>query len=403
MRRTSAARAKERLVILSRSHGMSRRLFLASSSAFFLLGASAVATPRSTKSTTQQLMDFLTQLRATLQAPGLSAAVYADGRLAFSGGVGVCDLETSAPQDGRTVYSIASISKTMTAVAVMQLVDAGKVSLDAPIQTYAPWFPQKQHPITVRQLLTHTSGIRHYRDNEDSDSGQWMDAFRHYATYEDSTAFWRNDPLLFDPGTYWSYSTYGFSLLQAVIETASGADFETYLRDHVWMPAGLLATQLDVAGRIVTHRGQGYLRDDKTGRLSRARDEDSSYKYAAGGILSTDEDLCRFAHALDAGRLLAPSTVAQMFSPQLPPTITSYSEHDFDPAREQAICWFRETDAQGRTYVDHSGDNKGIISQLTNYWQQGVIIALHTNVDPSPHLDAAAERIANVYLSGNPS
>jgi CubicO group peptidase (beta-lactamase class C family) len=343
-------------------------------------------------------MIFLARLRQECRAPGVSAAVFVGGQQAFSGGVGLADIETDTPQDASTVFSIASISKTMTAVAVMQLVDAGKVRLDDVIQTYAPWFPRKQRPITVRQLLTHTSGIRHYRDSEDSDSGRWMAAFRHYSTFEESTRFWRDDPLLFDPGTFWSYTTYGFSLLQAVVESASGSPFEAYLVEHIWAPARMLVTELDVAGRIVVRRGQGYFWDEKGLRLERSRDEDDSYKYAGGGVLSTDEDLCRYVSALNAGLLLKPATLARMYSPQLAPNVKSFSEPDFVPSTGQAIGWDRNHDADGRVYVEHGGDNKGTVSHLINYWQQGVVVAIHTNVEPSTNLSQAAQRLAQLFL-----
>ncbi len=342
---------------------------------------------------------MLGQLREEYQAPGVAAAVFVSGREVFSGGVGYANIETNMVQDGNTIFSVASISKTMTAVAVMQLVEAGTVHLSDEIQMYAPWFPRKQRPITLHQLLTHTSGIRHYRDNEDSDSGQWMSAFRHYSTVEEATRFWRNDPLLFDPGTSWSYSTYAFTLLQAVVESASGMSFEEYLVRHVWAPAEMRATRLDVAGRIVVGREQGYFWDSARAKLERSRDEDDSYKYPGGGVLSTDADLCRFADALNAGLLLKPVLVAQMYTPQLSPHIRSYSERDFIPSKQQAITWDCGVDSKGRAYVEHSGANKGTISQLLNYWQQRVVVAIHTNVEPSPGLDRAAHRMAQSVLS----
>jgi CubicO group peptidase (beta-lactamase class C family) len=346
----------------------------------------------------RQLFTLLEQLQQHSQAPGVSAAVFIAGSRAFSGGVGLADLETAMRQDGNTVFSIASISKMMTTVAVMQLVEKSAVLLDNEIQAYAPWFPRKQRPITVRQLLTHTSGIRHYRNDEDSDSGRWMAAFRHYPTLEESTRFWRDDPLLFDPGAHWSYTTYGFSLLQAVVETASRSSFEDYLVRHIWAPSRMLATELDVAGRIVVPRGQGYFWDDKHQHLERSRDEDDSYKYAGGGVLSTDEDLCRFASALNAGLLLRPATTAQMYRPQLAPNVKSFSDPSFVPSEGQGIGWDLNRDAGGRAYAEHGGDNKGTVSHLINYWQQGAAVAIHCNVEPSPNLGQAAQRIAELFL-----
>ena len=365
-----------------------------------LVSAVAVGGPSCSRSHSDRTRteEILARLRDRYQAPGIAAAVFINGRSVFRGGIGVANLETGMAQDGNTVFSIASISKTMTAVAIMQLVEAGKVRLDDEIQRFAPWFPRKQRPITVFELLTHTSGIRHYRDNEDSDSGQWMDAFRHYQTLEQATRFWRNDPLLFSPGTFWSYSTYAFTLLQAVVESASGMPFELYLLRYIWAPASMTSTRLDVAGRIVPRREQGYFWDDARVHLERSRDEDDSYKYAGGGILSSDEDLCRFATALNAGILLKPVTVRQMYRPQLARSVHSFSEHDFVPSTGQALTWDCGVDDQGRPYVEHGGDNKGTISHLINFWQQDAVVAVHTNVYPSPQLGQAARNIADLYL-----
>ncbi|HWO27441.1 MAG TPA: serine hydrolase domain-containing protein, partial [Candidatus Acidoferrum sp.] len=106
---------------------------------------------------------YLERLAAQSSSPGVSAAVMVNGQVVFSGGVGVANVESQEPQTGSTVHNVGSVSKTQAVVAVMQLVERGKVRLDAEIQDYAPWFPRKSQPITLRQILTHTSGIRHYK------------------------------------------------------------------------------------------------------------------------------------------------------------------------------------------------------------------------------------------------
>ena len=133
----------------------------------------------------QQVLRYLERLRTTSGAPGVSAAIMSGGRLVFSGGVGVSDIESGARQDGTSVHNVGSVSKVHAVVAIMQLVEQGKVNLDADIQTYAPWFPRKQAPITVRQILTHTSGIRHYKDGEFGEGD--VLAFQQFDTVEAST------------------------------------------------------------------------------------------------------------------------------------------------------------------------------------------------------------------------
>jgi CubicO group peptidase (beta-lactamase class C family) len=353
---------------------------------------------------------YLERWRADAGSPGVSAAVMVGDQVVFSGGVGTADLQTGLAQDARTVHGIGSISKTQAVVAVMQLVEQHKVRLDDEIQVYAPWFPRKQKPITVRQLLTHTSGIRHYREGEFGPNE--VMAFRHYDTYEESTRYWRDEALLFDPGTHWAYSTYGTSLMQAIVESASGLDFETYLTDRIWRPAGMADTRLDISARIVPRRGQGYQRG-KRGILENAPNEDVSYKYAGGGVISTDEDLCRFGRALNAGLLLKPESLAEMFRLQLPADIP-YTQADQDayaklpPARQprprglrQGLIFNIETDALGRPYVGHSGSVKGVNSRFIDFTKHGVVVALHFNTsDTGRNVDVvhAAEALAALYL-----
>lgn len=356
-----------------------------------------------------QVLQFLTRMQAENGAPGVSAAVAVKGRIVFSGGVGLSDLQSGQPQDGDSVHNIGSVSKTLAVVAVMQLVERGKVKLDAPIQDYAPWFPRKSAPISVRSILTHTSGIRHYKDGEFG-PGDVL-SFRHYDSFEESTRFWRDDPLLFEPGSHWSYSSFAINLLQAVVETASGKSFEEYLDQNVWRPAGMLETRLDITSRIVPRRGRGYVLNALTRRLENARDEDVSYKYAGGGMLSTDEDLCRFGVALNSGRLLKPETLAEMYRLQLRADIpfpqADVEEHASENPGEplvskglsQGLVFSVGRDAASRPYAGHSGAVKGTRSQLTNFYRDDVVIAVHANFPASAvSVGEMAEAISQLYL-----
>ena len=353
---------------------------------------------------------YLARWQAESGAPGVSSAISVGDRSVFSGGVGVSDLQSGTPQNGRSVHGIGSISKTQALVGVMQLVERRKVRLDDEIQVYAPWFPRKSRPITVRHLLTHTSGIRHYRDGEFG-PGDVM-AFRHYDSFEESTRYWRDEALLFEPGTHWSYSTYATSLMQAIVESASGQGFEAYLAENIWRPAGMADTRLDVSRKIVPRRGQGYMRA-RTGELLNVPNEDVSYKYAGGGMISTDEDLCRFGIALNTGRLLQPQSLAEIYRLQLPADIpnTQADREAYAAANpgktprsrglRQGLIFNLENDAQGRRYAGHSGGVKGTSSRFVNFMQDGVVVALHFNIsDLGSDVDMlkAAESLAAIYL-----
>lgn len=354
----------------------------------------------------QQVLGYLQRLQASSGAPGVSAAVAVNGEIVFSGGVGLADVQSGMTQNGRSVHNIGSISKTLAVVAIMQLVERGKVDLDARVQEYLPWFPEKHEPITLRAILTHTSGIRHYKDGEFGPAN--VMSFRHYDVFEESTRFWRDDPLVFEPGQYWRYSSFATNLLHGVIEAASGQGFEEYLREQVWEPAGMLETQFDVPSRIVPRRGRGYVRNEETGVLENAQAEDVSYKYAGGGIISTNEDMCRFALALNAGRLLSAKSMAEMYRLQLRPDIpyTPEDTKQFEPGKappsmglSQALIWRMQKDELGRVYASHSGTVKGTRSMLSNFKDAGVVVSLHINALPSDvNVSDAAEALAQVFL-----
>lgn len=351
--------------------------------------------------------DYLSRLQAQTGAPGVSAAVAVNGEIAFSGGVGQSDLEAGTPQNGRSVHNIGSISKAVAVVAIMQLVEQGKIGLDEELQRYVPWFPRKQKPITVRQILTHTSGIRHYK------IGEFGGNTKHYDKFEESTRVWRDDPLEFDPGTHWMYSSFAVNLIHGIVESVSGQSFETYLREHVWAPAGMTATQFDVPVRVVPRRGRGYERlqvypqDPNNPQLQKAVDEDVSYKYAGGGMIATDEDLCRLGAALNRGLLLKPTSLAEMYRLQLPrglPSMPSEFMKKNMPGKippsqdsEQALIWEVGRDALGRRYAGHAGSVKGTQGMLMNFYDDDVVVAVHFNLEGADTAQAARE-IAQLFL-----
>lgn len=344
----------------------------------------------------QQLLDYMERIQDENDLPGLSVAIAVDGNIVFSEGVGYAELDNHTPATGRTVHNVGSVSKVLAVAGIMQLVEQGRVDLDATIQTYLPYYPEKRWPITVRQILTHTSGTRHYRQGEFGEYG--LLRYRHFESFEEATELWRDDPLLYEPGTRWLYSSHAMNLMHGIVEEVTGMGFEDYLRVHVFEPAGMFATQFDVPTRVVHNRGRGYVRDGR-GEFVNADSEDPSYKYAGGGIISTADDLVRFALAIDDGTLLAPETVAEMHRPQIDPSVPEYSA-DGEPeplGHEQAIVWFIRTDQAGRRYPSHTGTVKGTRSFLGNWIDQGVVVALQTNALP---FDSAryGEAIAQMLL-----
>jgi len=342
----------------------------------------------------RQVRMFLEQMRNETGAPGISVAVSSGGRIILSEGVGLAELENRIPATGATVHNIGSVSKTLAVVGIMRLVELGLVKLDDPIRRYAPYFPIKSHPITIEHILTHTSGIRHYKPGEFGKNN--LLEKQHFTKLEEAVAHFKDDPLLFEPGTLWSYSSHACNLLQAVIETASGVGFEDFLMLQIWEPAGMLSTSFDVPNRIVHHRGRGYDRD-RRGRLRNTRYVDPSYKYAGGGMLSTVEDLCRFGIALNRGGLLKPETTALMLRVRLEKVLEYRKDRDPRPRDfEQALIW-RISQLDGHKLVHHGGSVKGTRTQLFIFPDRDMVVALIANsgIDTLP----ATRALARLFLA----
>jgi CubicO group peptidase (beta-lactamase class C family) len=245
------------------------------------------------------------------QVPGLSAAIVIDGQLVYERGYGLADVENNVPATPETMYRLASISKMLTATAAMQLVELGKLDLSVPIQSYVPSFPEKQAAITAQHLLTHQSGIRHYRGDE-------VRSVKFYSRVGDALVVFQDDPLLFAPGEKFSYTTYGYNLLGAVIEGASGEPYVGYVQKHVLEPSGTKSLQPDNPFAIIPHRAAGYRRHGYGKNLHIRNDDmvDVTNKIPGGGWCGTPGDLARFAIALMDGRLVKTETLERMWSPQ---------------------------------------------------------------------------------------
>ncbi len=214
----------------------------------------------------------------------------------------MADLENQVPVTASTRIRLGSISKPITAVAVMQLVERDKIDLDADVQRYLPSFPKKQWPITIRQLLGHQSGIRHYRQD-----GSDVDITAHYADRQEPLKIFQDDPLVFEPGTKYSYSTYGFNVLGAIVEKVSDLRFTDYVRENIFMRADMDQIGPDDTYAIVPHRARDYRLQN--GVLQNCHLADTSNKIPGGGFISTPSDLVKFAMALNEGKLVKKDSV----------------------------------------------------------------------------------------------
>ena len=232
----------------------------------------------------------LQQERSELGIPAISAAVAIDGIIVWSAGIGYADLENRVPATAGTLYRTGSVSKPLTAAAVVQLATTGKLDLDAPIQRYVPSFPEKRYPITTRLLAGHIAGIRHYQGMESLTAGQ-----RHYDDVIEALEIFADDPLLFAPGERYSYSSFAWNLISAVVQRAAGREFLSYMQDNVFDPLGMTHTFADDPRVVIPNRAGFY--SFYEGRVINAPFVDNSYKWAGGGFISSVEDLVRLGSA----------------------------------------------------------------------------------------------------------
>jgi serine beta-lactamase-like protein LACTB, mitochondrial len=257
--------------------------------------------------------DAVSKFMAASHAPGVSAAIVENGQLVWSEGFGMADLENSVPATSRTLYRLGSVSKPLTATAALQLWERGKIDLDAPVQKYCPAFPQKEWPITTRELLGHLGGIRHYKS--DSQDDPEIGNTKHFDALADGIKFFANDPLIAKPGTQFHYSTMGYTLVGCAIEGASGEKFVDYIRENVFLPAGLTETQADNLIAIIPYRTRYYSKN-KSGAVVNADLLDSSYKIPGGGLISSADDMARFEIAILNDALIKRATRDIMWTPQ---------------------------------------------------------------------------------------
>ncbi len=311
----------------------------------------------------KKLAVLLRRERAARGIPGLSAAVLRKGKVAWKRGFGLADVENGVPVTPRTVFRIASISKSLTAVALLRLWEKGKIDLDADIRRYVPSFPKKRWTVTPRLLLGHLGGVRHYKRGE-------IFLARHFKDLPSTLALFEKDPLLFEPGTRYSYTTYGFSLLGRAVETASGEPYFQALWDLVLEPSGMFRTFLDDQQALISARARGYRRD-KSGRLWNCRLADTSNKVPGGGLVATAEDLARFAGALLAGRLLSKAALEEAWT----------SQKTRDGKETGYGMGFRVKTWKGRKEVGHTGGQPGTSTVLYILPRKKTAVVLLANLE----------------------
>jgi len=368
---------------------MNRRLWiliLAVNATFLLSPIATLAQPSNpTVQQIEQIRALIDKTMAEHRAPGASFAIGLGGRVVWSEGFGYADVENHVKATPDTAYRTASIGKPMTATAALELVEQHKLDLDVPIQTYCPRFPEKQWPVTARDLISHTSGIRHYEGpNVEAEAFNT----RHYEHVSDALDLFMNDPLKQQPGTDMLYTTWGYVVLGCVLEGASHEEYRAFMRKSIFEPAGMTQTRDDDPRAIIPNRARGYVVE--AGELKNSRWSDMSSKMAAGGWLTTAPDLIRFMNAWMAARFVSPGTMKTMLEPY---KLRSGTIDNF------GLGWFID-DYHGMNAGLYGGGTAQVSALVFFVPEKQLAVAGAFNLEgiPGPERIALGEAIADVLL-----
>lgn len=297
---------------------------------------------------------------------GVSVAVMQGGKLVFGEGFGWENREEGREATANTRFRLASVSKPITATGVMKLVEEGKLDLDADIRTYVPEWPQKPHKVTLRQILTHSSGIRHYTGGNEG-------SFSEHVSTSEAVKLFAGSDLLFEPWTDVSYSTHAFTVAARAIETASGMNFGDYMRANVWSPTGVTDLGLeDLTRPKPANRSQIYRLVAGTATAPYALYQDNSWKYGGGGMESSAISLVQWANGVMEGKVLKPETTRQMLTPQ----------EVGNGARGYALGWAVKSESP--LQVSHGGSQQGSRTHLFIDLETQTVVAVLSNTSGNP-------------------
>ncbi len=321
---------------------------------------------------------FAKEQMALDKAPGLSVGFMKDD-YTWTKGFGFSDLENKVPAKPESSYRLASITKTITAIAVLQLVEEGKIDLDAEVQTYVPYFPKKKWPVTVRLLLGHIGGISHYK-NYDVEGH-----IKVRKNTKEALEIFQDFDLVAEPGTKYNYSSYGFNLLGAVIEGASGQSYGDYIKKNIFDPLGMENSRMDDPVDLISNRVSGY-RLIK-GEIKNSEFVDVSSRFAGGGTRSTVVDLLRYANGIIEGKLLKSQTWKNAF------TSMATSKGRFTG---YGMGW-RVRPWNGHFQVSHSGSQPETRTYLLILPTENFSIAIASNLEGT-NLTPYVRRLAELVL-----
>jgi D-alanyl-D-alanine carboxypeptidase len=358
---------------------------------WMLLGSVAARAGVDEQCTTRALSDSLTdEARIYLESrypdgrtPGVSVLVACEGQTIFSYNSGMANIEWQQPISSNTSFRVGSISKPLTTVAILQLVEQGKIDLDNPISKYVPLLPNYMRAVTVRQLMSHTSGLPDILLTP-----LLLPLARDWVSKSQVIGMQAHTPTRSAPGEKFEYSNFNYILLAALIEHITDTKYGDYMDNAVFEPLDMTRSHYDARRTILTERAKGY---DLTpfGQLLNAENIDMSHASAAGALLSSANDLRTWAHLLMSGKLLKPEMLELAWSPQ---TVQSADPSSYG-------LGFNTTIENGRRVIWHTGMTSGFQSAISMYPENGLTVIVLGNGLHLPGTGKAADSIAEIVLA----
>ncbi|WP_245529615.1 serine hydrolase domain-containing protein [Cellulophaga algicola] len=328
--------------------------------------------------------DLLAHLIATKKIPGLAISVLKNGESYFQKGYGFADLEKSiAIHPETSVFRIASVSKPIAATALAHMVAEGIIDLDASFYTYVPYYPKKEWDFTIRQLASHTAGIRGYLGKEY--------ALNNPYSIKESIAVFKDSDLLFEPGTGYHYNSYDWVLISLAMQEASGVLFEEYVSEKVLQPLGLKSTfPSDISG-IDTIENQELQLTTFYSKCAigfkAAIAANNHYKLAGGGYLATATDITKIGQAYLDHKILDFSVLKQFLTSEMLNQNPTY----------YGLGWQVSEDAKGRPYYGHIGNGVGGYANFFVYPEQKMVFSILVNCT-NPTIQKVLDRVVDAIL-----
>jgi len=293
--------------------------------------------------------------------PGLTLEVIRDGKAIKTAAYGLANVELNVPAKPETVFEIGSITKQFTAAGILMLAQEGKLSVDDKISKYLKDPPEAWANVTVRHLLTHTSGIKSYTG---------LDGFQiwRHLTQEQFIKAIGKEPMEFQPGDSWKYCNTGFNLLGYIIENVSGKNYWEFMGERVFQPLGMQATTKRLYSLVIPNRASGY---EQTNHVWMNRDTDLTEVFSAGAIASTAGDLAKWSVTLNGDRLLNAASKAQMWTPV---------KLNDGKTRKYGFGWNVDT-LEGHKNIGHGGSTSGFSASIQRFPDDHLAVIILSNTD----------------------